>query len=243
MIKAIAYKVLDFFLSLKTSVVLMLGLLFFFVAGALVMPVHPAFETINTAPLFQWLNEAPTGATWWLLGSIALLAALVMNTLACSVESVMKKRSGRQWLLVISPQVIHIGFLLMLLGHLVSAYDSFKGTMVARDGTQATLPNGVVMRVSDIDVTLSERGFPLDWRAEVEYFVDGENVKSDFMAPNRPSFFKGYGAYLKQVRPFPVKAAMVEVTREPGAPWALGGGVIFMVGTIALVGLKMSREK
>jgi hypothetical protein len=141
MVKAIANKVLEFFLSLKTSVVLMLGLLFFFVAGALVMPVHPAFETINSVPLFEWLRDAPTGATWWLLGSIALLAALVANTLACSIESLIKKRSGRQWLLVISPQVIHIGFLLMLLGHLVSASGGFKANMFALEGTRASLPN------------------------------------------------------------------------------------------------------
>jgi hypothetical protein len=243
MVKSIANKVLGFFLSLKTTVVLMLGLLFFFVSGALVMPVHPAFKSITEVPLFEWLRDAPTGATWWLLGALALLVALVMNTLACSVESLVRKRSGRQWLLVISPQVIHIGFMLMLLGHLVSGYDSFKGVLVAREGTQVRLPNGVVMKVSDIDVTLTERGFPIDWRARVEYSDDGKLLKSDFMAPNRPSFFRGYGAYLKQVRPYPVRAAMVEVTREPGAPWALGGGVVFMLGTIALVGLKMSREK
>jgi cytochrome c biogenesis protein ResB len=243
MVKAIANKVLEFFLSLKTSVVLMLGLLFFFVAGALVMPVHPAFETINSVPLFEWLRDAPTGATWWLLGSIALLAALVANTLACSIESLIKKRSGRQWLLVISPQVIHIGFLLMLLGHLVSASGGFKANMFALEGTRASLPNGVVVKVNKLDIKLSPLGFPLDWRADIEYQRDGKVVKSDYSAPNRPSFFEGYGVYLKQVRPYPMRAALIEVTREPGAPWALGGGVIFMLGNIALVGLKMSREK
>jgi hypothetical protein len=243
MVKTIAHRVLDFFLSLKTTVVLMLGLLFFFVAGALVMPVHQSFRTITELPMFEWLQDAPLGASWWLLGSLALLVALVINTIACSIDSLIRKRSGRQWLLVISPQVIHIGFMLMLLGHLVSATDSFKGTLIAQDGTSAKLPNNIVMRVSDINVTLTERGFPLDWRAKVEYFDGDTLLKGDFMAPNRPSFFRGYGAYLKQVRPFPVKAALVEVTREPGAPWALGGGVVFMIGTIALVWLKMSREK
>ncbi len=241
-IKDIAGRLLDFFLSLKTSVVLMLGLLFFFIAGALIMPVNPAFDTINALPLFQWLADAPVSATWWLLGSIALIAVLAVNTVACSVESLIRKRSGRQWLIVISPQVIHIGFLLMLVGHIVSASGGFKSNIVAMDGTRLNFPNGMVVKISGIDVKLSPKGFPLDWRADVEYFVDGEKVKSDFMAPNRPSFFRGYGTYLKRVRPYPVKAALVEVTREPGAPWALGGGAVFMLGNIVLVGLKMSRE-
>ncbi len=243
MIRNIACKILDFFLSLKTSVVLMLGLVFFFVAGAVVMPVHPAFETINSFTLFRWLREAPLDGSWWLLGTIALLGVLVINTAACSVESLLRKRGGRQWLLVISPQVIHIGFLLMLLGHLVSASEGFRGTVYAVEGSQARLPNGIVVKVSRLDVTITPTGFPIDWRADIVYLKDGELVKSDFSAPNRPSFYGGYGVYLKQVRPFPMRAAVIEVTREPGAPWALGGGAVFMLGTIVLVGLKMSKEK
>jgi len=243
MTRTIAHRVLDLFLSLKTTVVLMLGLLFFFVAGAVVMPVHPAFRTITGLPMFTWLAHVPIGASWWLLGALALLSALVINTIACSVESLLKKRSGRQWLLVISPQVIHIGFMLMLLGHLVSGIDSFKGGFIAEEEASVGLPNGLVMVVGDIDITLTDRGFPTDWRASVAYFDGNKLLRSDLLAANRPSFYRGYGTYLKQVRPYPVKKAVIEVTREPGAPWALGGGIVFMLGTIALVWLKMSREQ
>jgi hypothetical protein len=243
MVKAAAHRLLDFLLSIKTTVVLMLGLIIFFVAGALIMPLHPAFESINSMPLLRWLAQAPAGGTWWLLGTIVLLAVLAANTVACSVESLIRKRSGRQWLLVVSPQVIHIGFMLMLLGHLVSAYGGFKGTMVAVEGTQARLPNGVTLKVSRLDVRRTPSGFPTDWRADVVYLKDGETLKTDYSAPNRPSFHDGYGVYVKQVRPFPMRAALIEVTREPGAPWALGGGAVFMLGTIALVALKMSREQ
>jgi cytochrome c biogenesis protein ResB len=243
MVRAAAKRLLDFLLSIKTTVVLMLGLIIFFVAGALIMPLHPAFESINSVPLLEWLAEAPAGGTWWLLGTIVLLAVLAANTVACSAESLMRKRSGRQWLLVVSPQVIHIGFMLMLLGHLVSAYGSFKGTMVAVEGSRARLPNGVTLKVSRLDVKLTPSGFPTDWRADVVYLKDGETLKTDYSAPNRPSFHGGYGVYVKQVRPFPMRAALIEVTREPGAPWALGGGAVFMLGTIALVALKMSREQ
>jgi len=243
MVKNIGNKVLGFFLSLKTTVVLMLGLLMFFVAGALIMPVHSAFESITWVPLFEWLSEAPLSASWWLLGSLALLVALVLNTLACSIDSLIKKRSGRQWLLVIAPQIIHIGFLLMLVGHLVSGLSGYKEMFPFQEGTMVRMPGNIILKVSQIDVTLTKEGYPIDWRAAVDYIDNGKLVKSDYMAPNRPSFFRGYGAYLKQVRPYPIKAALVEITREPGAPWALGGGVVFMIGTIVLVGLKMSREQ
>jgi cytochrome c biogenesis protein ResB len=36
---------------------------------------------------------------------------------------------------------------------------------------------------------------------------------------------------------------LLEVSREPGAVWALVGGILFMTGTIALLVLKMKREE
>ncbi len=242
-VKAIAGMVLGLFLSLKTSVVIMLGLIMFFVAGALIMPVSEAFQSINSMPMFRWLRQAPAADTWWLLGSIVLLGALALNTVACSVEALLRKRQGRRWLLIIAPQIIHIGFLLMMLGHLVSASGGMRGTAVAIEGMNIRLPDRLVLKVTEINIRLGPTGHPADWRASIEYSRDGNKLRDDYMAPNRPSFFEGYGVYLKQVRAAPMKAALIEVTREPGAPWALGGGLVFIVGNTVLVGLKMSREK
>jgi len=36
---------------------------------------------------------------------------------------------------------------------------------------------------------------------------------------------------------------MIEVSKEPGAPWALGGSVMFIAGMIALLVLKIAREE
>jgi hypothetical protein len=106
-----------------------------------------------------------------------------------------------------------------------------------------SIPDELEFRVKSIDLRLSPEGFPLDWRADLEFYSEGEKVKEDYLAPNRPSFYKGFGVYLKNVRPLPVKAALIEVNREPGALWALVGGVLFTVGTVLLVGLKIARER
>lgn len=239
MMNIVFSKALDFFLSLRTAIWLLLALILLFLFGALVMPVRQEFEGINAVPLFLWLRQSPPGATWWLLGSILVLCFLTANTLLCSIESIIKKRKSREWLLIISPQVIHIGFLFMLLAHLLTSMGSFKGSAVAREGTGIMLPGEVVLRVKDIAVRTGPGGFPLDWRADVEYLSAGKQIKEDFIGPNRPSFYKGLGVYIKDIR---LGAALIEVSREPGAPWSLVGGILFMVGTTALFFLKIRRE-
>jgi len=44
-----------------------------------------------------------------------------------------------------------------------------------------------------------------------------------------------------KVAPFPV--AMIEVSREPGAPWALAGGILFIAGMVTLLFLKIRQEE
>jgi hypothetical protein len=236
-------KALDFFLSLRTAVWLLPALILFLLAGAFVMPAREEFQGINAVALFQWLRQNPAGATWWLWGSIFFLCLLAANTIVCSAESVIRKRPGRQWLLVISPQVIHIGFLFVLLAHLMSSIGGAKDMVAAREGSVVALPNGLAMGVTSIQIETDPEGYLRDWRAEIEYISEGVSVKKDFLAPNRPSFFRGLGIYLKDARPYPVKACLIEISREPGAPWALAGAVFFMAGSFALIALKTKREK
>jgi cytochrome c biogenesis protein ResB len=68
-------------------------------------------------------------------------------------------------------------------------------------------------------------------------------LSKDTLRPNSPSFIEGMGLYIKTVRfePFPV--ALIQVSRDPGAPWALAGGGLFLIGMISLLLLKIRREE
>ena len=259
MLKDFFKKILGFFLSLRTAIWLLLALLLLLLFGALLMPTMEGFKSMNSMPLFQWLRENPPVATWWLWGSIILLSLLTANTLVCSIESVIKKRArpsaekmgGRQWLLVISPQVIHIGFLFMLLAHLMSSAGGFRGRVVAYEGSNIMLPDNestkigsakTVLRVKALTVEVGPMGYPRDWRADIEYLSGGKKLKGDYLSPNRPSFYRGLGIYLKEIRAYPVKSCLLEISREPGSTWALIGGILFMTGTVLLIGLKVKRE-
>jgi len=234
--------ILKIFFSIRTSIWLLLVLLSLLFYGAFIMPLNEAFLMLHTTPLFQWLLENPLAITWWLWGAIVGVWFLTLNTLLCSIESLIKRRSARHWLLFIAPQIIHLGFLFMLLAHLLSSYGSFKGTTFVFRGTMLQLPNGQDVVFDDITVARDESGYVSDWSAHIRYFKNGRHLASDVILPNDPSFQEGIGIYIKtvQLRPFP--SALIEVSREPGAIWALVGGICFLGGMIILLILKIRRE-
>ena len=67
-------------------------------------------------------------------------------------------------------------------------------------------------------------------------------LQQDIIKPNKPSIYKGLNVNVKNPKPYP-KTVFLQLNREPGAFWALVGGIVFMVGIVTLIGLKIRIEK
>jgi len=238
-----AKAVIRFFVSLKTSLWLLCLVTVLLLAGAFIMPGEKAFLSVHSMPLLDWMRQQPVKSTWWLWATMGLLLVLAANTLVCSIDSIVKKRKVTQWMLLISPQIVHIGFLFMLIAHLASAAGGFKTFAVAAEGTPLEMPDNSVLQIKQIAMSFDSYGYLYDWAVDVEYRDNGQVLKKDRLLPNKPVFHKGVGVYVKDLRAFPSKMVLLEVSREPGAVWALVGGIFFMTGTIALLVLKMKREE
>ncbi len=234
--------ILDFFISLRTTIWLSFGLVFFLFAGGFIMPARQEFQSLHTTPLFAWLGENDAGVTWWLYGALAVLSLLAANTLVCSIESLIRKSSGRTWLLTISPQVIHVGFLFVLLAHLLSSYDSFQGMAMVREGEQLPLPNGITMVVDRIHTGIDPRGYINDWSVDVRCLRGDQAAYAGTIRPNEPVLYGGFGLYIKTVKFEPHAMALIQVSRDPGALYALIGGILFLAGMTTLLLLKIRRE-
>lgn len=229
--------------SLRSSLWILGVLTGLLIAGSFVMTSLPEYASINDLPLFLWMTRSSPHATWWLWASVIVLGALAINTLFCSAQALITKRPGVRWPLVLSPQIIHAGLLFMLLAHVVSSWGSYKGVARAPEGATLAINDQLSVKVKAIDVDISPEGYPLDWKADIEFLRAGSLPKADFLAPNRPAFIDGYGIYLKTIEPDPVLSAVLEVHRDPGAIWALIGGVLFTLGTVLLFRLKIMRER
>jgi cytochrome c biogenesis protein ResB len=235
----------NFFLSLKTTVWTLVVLVCLFFVGSYMMPAHrEVYASMNEDNLFRWVQHVASGSlssTWWFFAVLAGLALLTVNTLVCSFQAVRGKWTGADFLFRISPQVIHAGFLFILLAHLLGAGWGYKLSGMMPEGNYVPLPENLELRLYRINVRTDERGFMTDWSADVSLYENGNEVKAGSLGPNTPLFYGGTGVYLKSLNFDRGPSAILMIAKDPGAVWALVGGVLFMLGSVTLLALKWKK--
>ena len=235
----------NFFLSLKTTVWTLFALVCLFFIGSYMMPMHrEVFASMNDGLLFRWVEKSAVpnlASAWWFFAALAGLVLLTINTLVCSIQAVRGKWTRTDFLLRISPQVIHIGFLFILLAHLLGAGWGYRLAGTIPQGSYANLPEGRQLFVRTVSPVFDESGYLSDWSAAISLVENGESVKDGVLGPNQPLFYKGVGIYLKSLANEGMPAAFLMVNKDPGAPWALLGSVLFMLGSITLLVLKWKK--
>lgn len=236
------YIKMNFFLSLKTTVWTLLTLVCVFFTGSYLMPAQRDIHALmNDRLLFEWVSEVAKvnlGATWWFFVSLTGLALLTVNTVVCSIHAVRGKWSRRDFLLRISPQIVHVGFLFLLLAHLLGAGWGYRLSGALPEGTTVRVPEERILRLHTVNVETGEGGIPVGWSAAVQLFEKERLIASGTLGPNKPLFYDGMGVYLKSFGFDPVPHAVLLVNRDPGAVWALVGAILFMIGMVTLLVLK-----
>ncbi len=185
-------------------------------------------------PLLTWLREMPLSESWWLWLAVLLLVLLAVNTITCSLQTIFRRYGQVRLSSLLAPQLMHLGFLLVVLAHLLSAAGSEKGTMQVPEGAVVEFPGGSTVRLDRFSQEVGPMGMPTDYHVRVRYLADGREVDRT-VAPNHPFFLDGYGLYLKELAPPPMRMALVEIHREPGAGVALAGALLFMAGNVLLL--------
>lgn len=197
---------------------------------------------INGMPLLSWLLEVPGAVSWWLWVTLVLIALLVLNTLLCSSDTLWSRRGQGGRASLLAPQLIHAGFLLIVLAHLLSALGSSLQAVEVREMMLADLPDGTRFGIAAISVNTSPQGMPLSFSSELvpDLAKPAERV---VVSPNHPWFCNGFGVYLKQAEAYPEKRALLEIHREPGASMALAGALFFTVGNVLLVVIRSKQRE
>ena len=235
----------NFFLSLKTTVWTLFGLVILFFIGSYMMPMHrEVFSSMNEGLLFDWVEGVATrniGQTWWFFAALAGLILLTINTIVCSWQSIRGRWSRHDFLLRLSPQAIHLGFLFILLAHLLGAGWGYRLSGTLAEGASANLPENLTLYVRTISAEVDGSGYLTDWSAAIYVLENGARVKVGILGPNQPLFYKGVGFYLKNLSNEGRPAAHLMVNKDPGAIWALIGSILFMLGSTTLLALKWKR--
>jgi cytochrome c biogenesis protein ResB len=235
----------NFFLSIKTTVWTLLGLIGLFFLGSYMMPAHrELFGSINDRLLFDWVRQVALDHPWetgWFFAALAALMLLTLNTLVCSIQAVRGRWSRRDFLLRIAPQVVHAGFLFILLAHLLGALSGYRVSGTVPEGSFVRLPENRVLHLQAVRVVVDRSGYPRDWSAQIEVFEGDRRVAAGSLGPNAPLFLRGAGFYLKSFDFERVPMALLMVNKDPGAVWALAGAGLFTVGAATILMLKWKK--
>jgi hypothetical protein len=234
-------KLWQFLKSLEFCLVLLALICICMAAGSATFSGEYA-AAINSLPLMEWLRGAPLEISWWLWVTIVLLALLTINTVVCSSETLWTRRRSRSVAVMLAPQLIHAGFLLMAAAHLLSATSASHHALEVGEGSLASLPDGSLFGIAAITVTTSPEGMPTGFSSELVTDLN-RPANRVVISPNHPWFSRRYGVYIKHAESYPFKRALLEIHREPGAALALTGSLLFSVGTVLLVMIRSKQSE
>lgn len=231
------YRLLISLWTLVGLIVLTVGIC---LTGSLMLPTHLAlFSGIDETPLFGWLAQTGTpGATWWIYALIACLGMLSLTTLLCTVDALIKAAGRKDFVLKLYPQIMHMGVLLVMMGHLLTAWFGIREDLPLMEGQSATLKGGIEVTLTSVGLDsmhAGDKGYYDDWVMDLSFSRDGVTFREAIVEPVIPVSIEGNTLLLKSIT-LPPKdsgksaSALLRVVRDPGAHWALAGGILLVLG-------------
>lgn len=227
-------RLLDILLSVKTAFYLMVMFSVIAITGSVIHPQHLSFFSgIDTTPLFKWLSSSDhIGLTWWIYGMILVLFLLGINTLFCTVDALLRRVRLKNLMLKLSPQLIHIGVMMIMIGHLLTASLGIKMDIFLEKGKTERVTENTSVGLEDVEVVNNEDGYVVDWTTRVLLSSKGKKYRL-VLKPSRPVYREGLGFFVQAAtKDEQETSSLVRITADPGAPWAFIGGAIVVVGGI-----------
>jgi hypothetical protein len=214
------------------------------------------FAPMSNVGLIEWMQTYgaanPAHAAWF-FAMLALLAALSINTFACTTERVVRILAARPvWRELpfrLAPHLMHYAVLIILAGYLCSYLFATSDTGRAlRPGESLTLPGGhAELRFQDFSPELL-RGTRIDAfdgyviRPNARITVrTGEDEHAAVLNFNAPIHVDGYGIYLSDFQSRKPGRGMgrnyisLIVRRDPSAIVYQLGMAVFVLGLVLYV--------
>lgn len=229
---------MTFFTSLKTTLWLTGLSMAVFLAGSVSIPGNlDVFSEINDMPLFQWLwlNRMYPDKIFWIYLLLVLMTLLATATLLCSVDALRKGLSRRTFVETLSPQVLHMGVVIVLFGHLVSAASGYKQDVSLKLGETREV-RGRTLTLDSVDFTQVRGEDSTHWAARL--VLDG---KAFTLEPARPAFFGRVGYFLKSAQQLK-NNVIIGIVYDPGVLFEIMGAIVFVAGSLGLFSLQLRNS-
>lgn len=192
-----------FFSSVYLTVVLAALICIVAAWGSILSVRYPqffrAFDQEVLLPFITSLGLEYISLTAWVWALIFLTALFGVNTVVCTADKVWAVLKSRKPWPALFPHIVHVGFLLALLGHLVGSVWGFRsyGNVVFK-GDSIPVPHteGVFLRLDGSEMTVLPSG-ELDSLTTRVTLHDGKGneITSDEIGMNDPLIHDGVAFY------------------------------------------------
>lgn len=216
-----------------------------FAAGGLLLSLGLNFQggyfsTIDSITLVDWVTEKVKEPFSYSIAAFFLVIlitfVLFSNALLCTSRRLyhisVAKGGWKRYI----PHVMHIAFLIVVAGHLVSSLSAEKvrSIPVLQGGYRAISGTPLTIFLEKVDMTFSDRGYPTELSADITVFNGGELAAAGKAMVNNPVGAVGYQIYIKDVRADMRgrKYAIIDANRDPGAPVVLAGAILFTLANL-----------
>jgi cytochrome c biogenesis protein ResB len=193
-------KIRGFFSSIILTVVLAVLICIVAAIGSIITIEHPAVMSyLNHKVLIYGLKElSPRFEIYWIIVLTFLIALFALNTFVCTLDkitSIVKNRGNWRRLL---PQIVHIGFLIALTGHLIGSVSGFKtsGNVLFKDElTPIAAVRDLSVRLDDFTAKNNSYGYRDYMKTTISLFRDNVKILTGDIAVNHPLIYKGIAFY------------------------------------------------
>lgn len=183
------------------------------VALAAVVSLVAAYGSILTVKnqnLFSMLDQAVLvnglilavksrpGLVLWVFALIFFVFLFALNTFVCTVDRIYSIVRLKRPVRALFPHIVHIGFMLALLGHLAGNVWGFKTSgNVVFEGEKTPVPNreGLYVALDSLEVKASPEGRLESLKTGVTVFEGAQEVKKSVIMINSPVIYKGIAFY------------------------------------------------
>lgn len=155
------------------------------IIGSLIMNYYPSHYTgLSGEDISFFFNNKKPIHLWFYLLFLACIFYGV-NTFLCTLDSIIKKaRIGVKKIPLYGASVVHTGFVITLVAHLIGGLYSSTGPPVSVAGDWADL-GGVEMKVTNLETSSYPNGMPKVIKASVTVKKDGVEF-ADTLGYNNP---------------------------------------------------------
>ena len=208
-----------------------------FLIGSFYIPKNLAiFSGINDMPLINWLslNNNVLDKLLWIYVLIGIMLLVWISTIICSLDAIIKRTTRKSLIRVLSPQILHIGVFLVILGHGISALSGYKHdvSMTALDSYEV---KGFNMKINNMDFYKKPGENSTRWRV----FLEIDNKKHT-LEVGKPAFYKNVGFFVKSARE-KKQLAIIGLIYDPGVVWEIIGAVVFVIGAAGVFYTKLNE--